>query len=393
MEIGTSKVAVLIGEFNHERSLHIIGMGECASEGVTKGAIVDFKAASESTQRALLAAEQSAGVRIKEVILAQSGGHLDGCYNEASVTVSVADNRVDRADIHAVCQLAKSKSIPAGRSVVHHIRRPFRLDGRLVSDPRHLVGRRLEVGYWTVHGQEALIANQLYAIRGFGLDVQDIVLSSLASGAVLTTPEDRQNGVLVIDIGAGTTDYALYRDGCAQITGVLPVGGSHLTNDLGLGLRLATIHAEKLKLLYGRAQVATRDRKETVLINDVPTIGEPPIRRLPIEQITAVRTRETFEVVRKKLNDAFLPETTAAGVLLTGGMSLLPGIETVAANVFGVTACRAEPPEWVVENLRDPRYSTVLGLLSYGLDAQGQSQKGKRWGVRSLWREFFGAGS
>src|SRR6202789_456084 len=185
-------------------------------------------------------AEKDANERIDHVYLAQTGGHLEGFQNDASVNVKAADNMIDRDDIRTVCDLAMAKALPAGRTVVHHIRRPFRVDGRLVpTSPENLVGQRLEVGYWTVHGQEQRLADNIHVTRGFNLEVRELVLSSLASGHMVTSMEERQNGVLAIDIGAGTTDYVLYRNGVAHTTGVVAVGGAHFTNDLTIGLRLA----------------------------------------------------------------------------------------------------------------------------------------------------------
>ena len=384
VEIGTSKVSVLVGQIT-QGTLHIIGVGECQSRGIIKGAVADFKAASDATHTALMAAEQSAGVRIDEVYLAQTGGHLEGFYNEAAVNVSSSDNIVGAPDIDTVCRLAKSKNLPDGRTVVHNLRRPFRLDGRNIPDPEHLVGQRLEVGYWTVHGIESKIADNLHVIRGFNVRVAELILSSLASGTMLASAEDKQNGVLVIDIGAGTTDYVLYRDGCAQLTGVVPVGGVHLTNDLSLGLRVTEGQAEKLKLRFGRGTVATKDRAETIWLNGDFAIGDRKFPRHTIEQITAARTTELFEVVRKKLGPAFSPEKTAAGVILTGGTSKLPGIDEAAARVFGVQARLGEAPGWVAENLRDPSFSSVLGLLQYGISSSADLAAPRRAKGATSW--------
>ena len=384
VEIGTSKVSVLVGQIT-QGTLHIIGVGECQSRGIIKGAVADFKAASDATHTALMAAEQSAGVRIDEVYLAQTGGHLEGFYNEAAVNVSSSDNIVGSPDIDTVCRLAKSKNLPDGRTVVHNLRRPFRLDGRNIPDPEHLVGQRLEVGYWTVHGIESKIADNLHVIRGFNVRVAELILSSLASGTMLASAEDKQNGVLVIDVGAGTTDYVLYRDGCAQLTGVVPVGGVHLTNDLSLGLRVTEGQAEKLKLRFGRGTVATKDRTETIWLNGDFAIGDRKFPRHTIEQITSARTTELFEVVRKKLGPAFSPEKTAAGVILTGGTSKLPGIDEAAARVFGVQARLGEAPGWVAENLRDPSFSSVLGLLQYGISSSADLAAPRRAKGATSW--------
>ena len=372
VEIGTAKVSVLIGEVTNGRSLSIVGMGECASRGVIKGSVFDFKAASDAAHSALLEAERSAGVRVDEVYLAQTGAHLDGFSSDASVQVSAANNMVSEFDISAVCNMARSKQLLEGRMVVQRLRRPFRLDGRLVPDPDSLVGRELQVSYFVVHGQESRIADNIHVIRGFNVRVSELILSSLASGAIVTAADERQHGVLVLDIGAGTTDYVLYRDGMPQVAGVVPVGGSHLTNDLALGLRLTEGQAEKLKLRCARATTVTKSRDDKVWLNGDFAIGDRQFPRMTIEQITAARVWELLEVVKKKLGPAFAAERLGAGVVLTGGTSKLPGLAEAAGKVFGVSAHLSEAPSWVSENLRDPSFSTVLGLLNYGLSSRAE---------------------
>jgi cell division protein FtsA len=387
VEIGTTKITVLVGEIARGRELSIIGVGEAPSRGVIKGAVMDFKAASEATHNALLAAEQSAGTRVDEVYLAQTGGHLEGFENEASVNVAAADNTVSAMDTDTVCRLAMAKELPEGRIVVHHIRRPFRLDGRLVPDPEHLVGRRLDVSYWTIHGLESKVADNTHVINGFSVRVTKLILSSLASGALITTAEERHNGVLAIDIGGGTTDFVLYRDGCAHKTGVVAVGGGHLTNDLALGLRVQQGQAETLKLRYGRGLVHARDKKDKVMLIGDYSIGDREFPRLTIEQITAARVWEIFEVVRKKLGASFAPEKIPAGVVLTGGTAKLPAIAEAAAKVFGASARLGEAPSWIGENLRDPGCSTALGLLHFTLNAQPERGGAPR--RRSLLSKLF----
>jgi cell division protein FtsA len=386
VEIGTTKITVLVGEIARGRELSIIGVGEAPSRGVIKGAVMDFKAASEATHNALLAAEQSAGTRVDEVYLAQTGGHLEGFENEASVNVAAADNTVSAMDTDTVCRLAMAKELPTGRIVVHHIRRPYRLDGRLVPDPEHLVGRRLDVSYWTIHGLESKVADNTHVINGFSVRVTKLILSSLASGALVTTAEERHNGVLAIDLGGGTTDFVLYRDGCAHKTGVVAVGGGHLTNDLALGLRVQQGQAEALKLRYGRGVVHARDKKDRVMLIGDFSIGDREFPRLTIEQITAARVWEIFEVVRQKLGASFAPEKIPAGVVLTGGSAKLPGITEAAAKVFGTSARLGEVPAWIGDNLRDPGYATALGLLHFTLNAQSDRATAPR---RSLLSKLF----
>ena len=180
VEIGTSKITVLVGEYTG-RELAIIGRGECSSRGVIKGAVVDYKAASECTHSALEQAEREAGESIDLVFLAQTGSHLEGFYNEGAVNVKASDNMIEPGDVRTVCELAKWKELPAGRMVVHHIRRPFRVDNRLIpGSPENLVGQKLEVGYWTVHGLEQRLADTIHVIRGFNLEVRELVLAKAA---------------------------------------------------------------------------------------------------------------------------------------------------------------------------------------------------------------------
>lgn len=385
VEIGTSKVVVLVGDVVNGRSLSIIGMGQCSSRGVIKGDIIDFKAASDCTHAAILAAEQQAGAQIEGIYLAQAGGHIEGFYNEAGVTVSSADNMVSREDIRMVCQLAKAKSLPSTRSVIHHIRRPFRLDGRRVTNPELLEGSRLDVGYWTVHGDVAKISDAIHIINGFTLHVDDLILSSLATGVMVSSEAERRSGALVIDIGSGVTDYVLYRDGYVETTGSVPLAGDHITNDLSLGLRVNHGQAESLKVKHARATVQPDDKNEKVWLNGDLAIGDRQIPRLAINQIVTARVEEILEVVKAKLGVAFSPEKTPAGVIIAGGASRLEGLCDAAQKVFGVPARPGENPAWVKEELRGSDYSTSLGLLNYGLSGQDEKvqETGKRKGLLS----------
>lgn len=372
VEIGTSKVVVLIGDVVNNRSLSIIGMGQCSSRGVIKGDITDFKQASDCTHAAILAAEQQAGASIEGIYLAQSGGHIAGFYNEAALNVSSVDNVVSRNDIMTACQVAKAKVLPGNRTVIHHIRRPFRLDGRTVADPEFLEGRRLEVGYWTVHGEVAKISDAIHIINGFTLHVDDLILSSLASGVMVTSEEERRSGALVIDIGSGVTDYVLYRDGFVEMTGSLPVGGDHITNDLSLGLRISHVQAEAVKVKHARATVQPEDKNEKVWLNGDYTIGDRQIPRQAINRITTARVEEILEIVKTGLGASFAPEKIPGGVIVTGGGSRLDGICDAATNVLGLPARRGENPAWLKEELQGPEYSTILGLLHYGLNNQSE---------------------
>ena len=371
VEIGTAHVKVLVGEITNT-SLAIIGLGECQSHGVVKGAVLDLRAASNAVHTALEIAQKNARIAIDEIYLAQTGKHLEGFQNDAAINVSSSDNKVSQMDIDNVCRLALSKNVPEDRTIVHEIRRPFRLDGEIIPSPENLNGRRLEASYWIVHGDTNTVSNSIHIVNGYNLKVKELIVSSLASGTMVTTPEDRQHGVLVLDIGAGTTDYILYRHGHAYIAGVVPVGGNHITNDLSLGLRITEGQAEKIKHRFGNANLTTRDKTEKVWLNGDLSIGDRQLPRHSIEQIVSLRVWEIFEIVRKKLGPEFTPETVPAGVVLTGGTSKLGGIIEAAAKAFEVPARPGDFPLEIHDQLRDPAYATPLGLLYTGAKATHQ---------------------
>ena len=369
VEIGTSKVKIILGEITNENSLTIVGYDSVASLGVKKGEVVNFKEASEQVHLAIDSAEKSAGVKADEVYLAMTGRHLHGSFNPGSARVRSADNRVNQSDVQRAIDEAKRKELPDDRIYVHFIQNPFLLDGRPVDNPMDLVGKELEVGYWSVDGDENVVRDFLDVINGYGLEVRHVIVSSLAAGEIATSRADRKAGALVIDLGAGTTDYVLYRDGCAAQTGVIPLGGDHLTNDISMGLRVDEDHAESLKKMHGRAFVGEDDKDERVWLLGNKAIGDRKVSRNAIRQVIAARVEEIFHILCKKLDGA-IPEGSSVNVHLTGGGSLLPGITEVATDILGLPSKRAVLSGGIAEDLREHEFSTVVGLLHYALTGQ-----------------------
>ena len=274
VEIGTSKIAVLLGEILGDAGLNIIGHAVSSSKGVKKGEITDLDKASDCVHAAILKAEANAKTRVDEVYLAQTGRHLMGNFNVGSSNISSSDGVVRLADIDAAKEDAKRRTLPRDRTYIHHIQNPFTLDGRPVDNPLSKEGRQLQVGYWSVHGDSEAVSDSLRVIRGIDLDVSDMIISSIASGVVLLEESEKENGALVIDMGGGTTDYVLYRKGFIVKTGVVPVGGDHITNDLSIGLRVARKSAEEFKIKNGRAYYESEDREEKVWLFGDMTIGD-----------------------------------------------------------------------------------------------------------------------
>jgi cell division protein FtsA len=371
VEIGTSKVVVLVGEVVNGRELQIIGLGHSTANGVRKGEIVDLRAASDCTHAALLAAEKCAGAQIEGVYLSVTGSHLEGFSNSGVITVEDADNWVREGDIQRASDNARSKALPPGRLYVHHVRSGYVLDGKPCPEPLGMQGSRLEAHYWHVHGDERKLADPVHVINGFSLKVEDMVASSVASGRMVVTDEEKNAGVLVVDIGCGTTDFALYRGGRILRTGVIAVGGDHFTNDLSLGLRVSYKHAESLKLRYGKAQVDRADKHEQVMLVGDLMIGDRPIPRLAIYRILHARADELFHILQNKLGSFLSPQNLPGGIILTGGGSRLPELEVLGESILGVPVRLGRNPEWVAHaQLREPEFSTALGLLNYGLISQ-----------------------
>ncbi|MGB0415982.1 MAG: cell division protein FtsA [Coraliomargarita sp.] len=377
VEIGTSKVAVLIGEIVGSGGLNIIGHIACSSKGVKKGQIADLNASGDCVHAAIMTAEKNANTRIDEVYLAQTGSHLRGAFNLGTANVSASDGVVREIDIDQAKEDAKRRNLPESRTYIHHIQNPFSLDGRPVENPLAQEGQRLQVGYWSVHGDSHVVSDALRVIRGIDLDVSDMIISSIASGVVLLEEAEKDAGALVIDIGAGTSDYVLYRKGFIVKTGVIPVGGDHITNDLSIGLRVGRKSAEEIKTKNGRAYYESSDREEKVWLYGDLTIGDREYPKAAITKIIEARVNEIFEIIKEQLQDAdlFAASDIATGVVLTGGSSRLEGIAEAAHRAFGLEARSASGPADVAEELRKPEYTTALGLLHYALTGQEEARE------------------
>lgn len=365
IEIGTAKVVVAIGEITAGPSLNIIGVGESLSQGIMKGEVVDFEAASSVTHAAIMAAEDRAGVNLSSVFLAQTGSHLKGFLNESSVNVGSSDGHVTQDDIDRVIKDAKNKQLPSDRVYIHHIQNPFKLDGRLITNPLSIQGQKLQVGYWSVHGDIGKLRDHIHIVNSFGIKVDDVIISSIASGSMVADQTEKMNGILVLDIGRGTTDYLVYRGGYVIKTGVIPIGGDHITNDISLGLRIDRNQAEIIKKQY--AQTVSSNSSDMIIIN---TEGSFTPRNIPpnaISQIVNARAKELFSIVRTEVEHSIHLKHLAAGVTLTGGTSRLLNISAIAKDVFNADVRLGDNPLWACDSLRDPEYSTVLGLLNYAL--------------------------
>jgi cell division protein FtsA len=393
VEIGTSKAKALIGEVSSTGSVHVVGMASRFNEGMRKGEIVNFRKAADSVHSALADAEKMSGTTVDEVYLAQTGSYLKGRMLRGSASVSSSDNRVSSSDLQRASDEAKRREPDNGRTYVHHIRTPILLDGRIVQDPVGMIGSKIDLGYWSIDGDDQAIKQALHVISNYSLDVKDLILSSIASSTMMAGPDLRRAGTLVIDMGAGVTDFALYRQGFVAYTGVIPVGGDHLTGDLSMGLRILEPYAEKLKIEHGKATSEPMEDGDDVWIIGNKTIGDRAIPRKAITDVIHVRIVELFEIISKELEGLLDPDELKGGVLLTGGASLLPGVEQVASKILGLPVRKASFPTGIANELAQPENATVLGLLHYGLEDHslpGKKRDDAEVGFLSKFRKMVG---
>ncbi len=367
VEIGTSKAKALVGEVSEDGSLSIVGMASRPNEGMRKGEIVDFRKAAAAVHAALEEAEKMSGTTVDSVYLAQTGAHLAGQMLRGSACVASSDNRVTVDDLNRASSEAKMRQPETGRSYVHHVRTPIVLDQKVVDDPVGMLGKKIDVGYWSIDGDDQAIRSALHVISNYSLEVDDLILSSIASATMVAGPDLRRAGSLVIDLGAGVTDLVVYRRGYVAYTGVIPVGGDHVTGDLSMGLRILEPYAEKLKIEHGKASPDPSDEGEDIWIIGNKTIGDRSVSRRAISDVIHVRVVELFEIIRKELGSLLDEKELRGGILLTGGASQMQGIEQVASKVLGLPVRKAGFPPGIEPELAQPENATVMGLLHYGM--------------------------
>src|ERR1051325_1851185 len=306
LEIGTSKICAVVGEVNPDSSgLSIIGVGQARSRGVRKAEIVDAALASEDIRNAIVEAEQMADVEVRSVYLGVSGAHLRGFNNRGFHPVVSHDREIMEQDVQDVIKNAKAINLSAENRVVHVIRQHFLVNGQEgVLNPVGMVGARVEVDVHVVHGNLNRLQNPIRAVKSLQLEVEDIVFSGLASSLALLSNQQKELGALVIDLGGGTTEYVVYANGTIRHTGVLAVGGDHLSNDLAYGLKVALSRAEQLKLEHGSALVDPAAKGRTISLPSESGLQPKQINLEHLRRIMVVRLEEIFQLIGQDLGQA-----------------------------------------------------------------------------------------
>jgi cell division protein FtsA len=369
LEIGTSKVCAIVGEVSAEGALNIIGIGQARSRGVRKGEITDPQTAEEDIRHAIAEAEQTADVEIRSVYLGVSGNHIRGFVNRGFHPVVAEDREVSADDVESVVKNAKAINLPAENTVIHSIRQHFVLDGQDgISNPVHMVGARLEVDLHVIHGNFNRLQNPIRVVKGLQLDVESIVFNGLGSALSLLNSEQKELGALVIDFGAGTTEYAVYTDGVIKHAGVLAVGGDHVTNDLAYGLKVSQGRAESLKKEHGAAVVGDVTEQETIQLTSDHGLPVKAVSRMNLLRIMSMRIEEIFELIAEDLDALGLLNYLRAGVFISGGGANIRGLRELGERIFHlpVTIGRASAVAGLPSQLQPPEFITAIGLVKFG---------------------------
>lgn len=378
IDIGTTKICTLVAKVGDDGDVRIIGIGIEPSSGMKRGVMVDLESATTAIARSVRKAERSSGYEIRSAWVSLAGSHVSSINSKG--TSGVAGGIVRQTEISRALEAAQSVAIPHNREVIHVIQRGFSVDGQNgISQPIGMHGYRLEVEAHIITAAETTVENIRKAAESAGVQVLQFVLNPLASGEVVLTETERQLGVMVCDIGGGTTDLAIYINGDVWHTMVLSIGGSLITSDIAHGLRLPLNQAEEVKKKYGHA---IRDEVVEEDLFSVRSFGqEGPIQmsRRDLAYIIEARSEEIFRYVLQEIKRSGYDGLLPAGVVLTGGSAQLPGIKKLGAEVLGLPVRVAQPENLIglVDQLYSPAYSTSVGLLHWALLMDDAIQPGK----------------
>jgi cell division protein FtsA len=401
LDVGTSKVVVLVGEVASDGSLDIIGKGTLPASGVRKGLVNDIEQTVGSIHQAVVQAERLSGLRLEAAFVGVGGDHLESLNSRGTVAVSGVHREVTREDVERATEVARAVTIPSNREVLHVLPRDFTVDGQEgVKNPEGMSAIRLEVTTHIVHGSATALQNLTKCVRQAGVRPDELVVSSIASGEAVLSETERELGVAVADIGAGTTDIALYADGSPFYTSVVPLGGVNVTNDIAIGLRTNLAAAEQLKMRFGSAD--PRDAESAEAAVEIIDDGVArPAQRSDVTEIIEARMHEIFEKIGEEIGEHAAAHRLPAGLVITGGGSRLAGLAELGRDVLGIPVRPASPQGvgGLTDHLLTPAYATAIGLLLWAARVTREQERERYepisatapgWSrMRDLMRRFF----
>lgn len=366
IDIGTTKVCTLIARMEEDDSFRILGVGIEPSDGMRKGMIIDLQKTTNAIAKSIEKAQRSSGYEITSALVSIAGSHVSSINSRGAV--GITNGVVSQIDINRALEAAQVVAIPHDREVLHVIQRGFTIDGQEgINEPIGMHGYRLEVETHIITASEASVENIRKCVEAAGVKVKAFVLNPLASAEVVLSEAERQLGVMVCDIGGGTTDLAVYINNNVWYTTVISVGGDLITSDIAYGLRLSLPDAEKVKVAYGRAKESATNDHDTFSVRSFGEEEATEFRYADLAYIIEARTEEIFHFVMQELKRSGYDGLLPAGIVLTGGSSLLPGMRELASDVLGLPVRVAQPDDLngLVDQLYSPAYSTSVGLLKW----------------------------
>lgn len=367
LDIGTSKIVAIVAELQPEGSLKVIGLGQHASRGLKKGVVINIDSTVQAIQRALEEAELMADCKISSVFTGIAGSHIKSLNSHGMVKIK--DAEVSQTDVDRVIETARAIALPSDQQILHILTQEFIIDGQEdVREPISMSGMKLEVKVHIVTGAVSAAQNIVKCIKRCGLEVSDLILQPLASSVSVLTEDEKELGVCLVDIGGGTTDIAVFKQGAIRHTAVVPIAGDQITNDVAVAFRTPTQSAEEIKIKYGCALRQLADPREVV---EVPGVDGRDARQLSLQTLAEViepRVVELYEFVLGELRRSGMEEMIASGIVITGGASMMRGMVDLGEEIFHMPV-RLGLPRYVgglSEVVSNPRYATGVGLVLMG---------------------------
>ncbi len=376
LDIGTSKICTIVGEDKSDGSIEVSGIGIHPSYGLRKGMIIDIESTVQSIQRSLDEAQLMSGCAIQSVYVGIAGGHINGLNSDGATAIN--NQEITQADVDRVLDTARAVAIPSGQQILHTLVQEYSIDGYDgIKSPVGMSGVRLETQVHMITCAISAVNNIINCTRRCGITVADVVLEQLASSETVLTADEKDLGVMLIDIGGGTTDLAIFHSSAIRHTANIPIAGDQVTNDISVALRTPSHEAEQIKLQYACAMTKLASMEEVI---EVPSIGDRPPRKLTrqlLAEVVEPRYEELFRLVQGELRRSGFEQMIPAGVVLTGGSAKMEGVSELAEEVLQLPIRTGMPPNNLgLQNVtRDPIYSTAVGLLHFG---QAQHRRGHR---------------
>ncbi len=368
LDIGTSKVAAIVGEVAAGGSLKIVGLGSHPSRGLKKGVVVNIESTVQSIQRAIEEAELMAGCQIHSVYAGIAGSHIRSLNSHG--IVAIRDREVYAHDIERVIDAAQAVAIPADQKILHILPQEYIIDSQEgIKEPLGMSGVRLEAKVHVVTCAVNAAQNIEKCIRRCGLEVEEIILEQLASSYAVLTDDERELGVCLVDIGGGTTDIAVFTEGAIRHTGVIPIAGDQVTNDIAMALRTPTQYAEEIKIRYACALAQLAGADETIKVPGVGERGARDLSRQALAEVVEPRYDELFTLVQSEIRRSGFEDMLAGGIVLTGGTSKMEGVVELAEEIFHMPVRIGSPAgvQGMADIVKNPIYSTAVGLLLFGV--------------------------